>query len=210
MEMRKVVVLVLVAMLVPATVFGLELTLGARAGLGHFGAWGDDYADTIDAVDGSRQFSLGFTGGLYASFGLVDLLAVQPELWFTQGGYSIQGDTDEAFTSRTLEAPILGKLRFSAGPLSVIGLFGPNLRFKVADFESELDGDTSDVPDKELKSAVVGSVLGAGAELNVGVGILSADLRYYLDFIPWDDTSADLNIKEQSARLTVGFGFPIL
>ncbi|MFO7780088.1 MAG: outer membrane beta-barrel protein [Spirochaetia bacterium] len=208
--MRKTMVLVLVVMLVPAFAFGLELTLGVRAGLGHFDAWGSDYADLLDDVDASRDFSLGYTGGIYGSFALIDTLAIQPEIWLTGGGYSLSGDLDRSFRATTLETPILGKLRFGIGPASVVGFLGPNFRFKVSDFEQELDGDSSDISEDDLKSAVIGSVLGAGAELNVGVGILSADLRYYLDFTPWDDSSADLNVKEQSARLTVGFGFPIL
>jgi hypothetical protein len=121
-----------------------------------------------------------------------------------------RGTSASATPATTLEVPILGKLRFGIGPASVVGFLGPNFRFKVSDFEQEIDGDSSDISEGDFNSAVIGSVLGAGAELNVGVGILSADLRYYLDFTPWDDSSADVNIKEQSARLTVGFGIPIL
>ena len=208
--MRKTMILVLVVMLVPVFAFGLELTLGVRAGLGHFGAWGSDYADLLDDADASRDLSLGYTGGIYGSFALIDTLAIQPEIWLTGGGYSFSGDADQSFRATTLETPILGKLRFGIGPASVIGFLGPNFRFKVSDFEQDIDGDSSDISEDDLKSAVIGSVLGAGAELNVGVGILSADLRYYLDFTPWDASSEDLNVKEQSARLTVGFGFPIL
>jgi len=204
------IVLVLVVMLVPAFAFGLELTLGVRAGLGHFDAWGSDYADLLDDASASRDLSLGYTGGIYGSFALIDTLAIQPEIWLTGGGYSFSGDLDQSFQATTLEVPILGKLRFGIGPASVVGFLGPNFRFKVSDFEQDIDGDRNDISEDDLKSAVIGSVLGAGAELNVGVGILSADLRYYLDFMPWDDSSADLNVKEQSARLTVGFGFPIL
>jgi hypothetical protein len=204
---RKITLLVLIAVLVPAFAFGLELTVGARTGLGHFGAWGDDYTDTIDDQSASREFDLGYSFGLFGSFALIDTFAVQPELWYTRGGYSFDGDQDIDFTASTLEAPILAKLRFGIGPMSAIGFLGPNFRFKVGDFE--VDGDSADINQDDISTAVIGSVLGAGAELNIGVGILSADARYYLDFMPWDDTG-NSNVKDQSVRLTVGYGIPIL
>lgn len=205
---RRIALLVLVGILVPTFASGLEITLGARAGLGHFGAWGDDYEDTIDETNASRAFSLGYGGGIYGSFALIDMFAVQPEIWYTSGGYSYDGDEEVSFTARTLEAPVLGKLRFGIGPAKLVGFLGPNFRFKVGDFESEVDGDSATAED--VNNAVVGSVAGAGAELNLGVAVLSADLRYYLDFTTWDDSSASSDVKDASARLTVGIGWPIL
>jgi hypothetical protein len=204
---RKIALLVVIAVLVPTVAFGLELTLGARAGLGHFGAWGEDYTDTIDAQGASRVFDLGYSFGLYGSFALIDMLAIQPELWYTRGGYAFDGDDDIDFTASTLEAPVLAKLRFGIGPISAVGFAGPNFRFKVGDFE--MDGGGADINQDDYSTAVIGSVLGAGAELNIGVGILSADARYYLDFMPWDDTG-DSDIRDQSVRFTVGYGIPIL
>jgi len=207
---RTIILIVIIGLVLPGFAFGLEVTLGARAGLGHFDAFGSDYADALDEAKASRDFSLGYSAGIYGSFALIDMFAVQPELWYTQGGYSLSGDLDQSFTISTLEAPVLGKLRFGIGPASVVGFLGPNFRFKVGDVTAELDGNEVDLSDSDVKSAVVGSVLGAGAELNLGVGILSADLRYYLDFMPWDDSGDNSNIKDQSARMTVGFGIPIL
>jgi hypothetical protein len=207
--MKRIALLALVVMLVPVFAFGLEITVGARAGLGHFGAWGDDYAETVDDLDASRALSLGYTVGAYGSFALIDMFAVQPELWYTSGGYSLESDGgDLSFTARTLEAPVLGKLRFGIGPAKVIGFLGPNFRFKVGNFETDLDGNT--VEQEDVKSAVVGSVVGAGAEFNLIAVVLSADLRYYLDFMPWDDSDAESDTKDQSARLTVGVGIPLL
>ena len=73
--MKKIVLVFLLVTFVCAVSFGLDVSVGAKGAAGFSGFAGQDYADLLESFGGKRAFFLGFGGGVFATVGLLDLLA---------------------------------------------------------------------------------------------------------------------------------------
>ena len=127
------------------------------------------------------SFKTGFVGGLLLEFGLLNILAIQPEINFIQKGYLAESDVLESkvrVNLNYLEVPLLAKLRLGseafrvnvmAGPSVGYGLSGQtNLEFTDT-FGNQVDEDDDlDLDDPNINRIDLG--LNLGASLNIGLG----------------------------------------
>ncbi len=212
--MKRIIALLMVLSVAATGAFALELTLGLKGGVGHFDAWGSDYADLLDENDLERDFSFGGSIGAFGRFGLVRRWSLQPEILFTSGGQKYSGSSGSGddwvrVVRRTIEVPILVRRQFNLGPLALAAFAGPNVQFKVGDFKLAQEGvDDTEITDQ--KSMAFGADLGVGVDFQILRGVLTTDLRYSLGLTPWDDGDAEVNTKPQSVRLFVGYGVAFL
>lgn len=92
---KRILLLSLALFASAAAAPALEMLIGPRFSLGHTFDYGSGYRDYLDADDAYRQLSIKTSLGAFAEIALSPLLALQPELMFTRGGYR---DYNEAFT----------------------------------------------------------------------------------------------------------------
>jgi hypothetical protein len=127
---RKCMIIVFITLFAPVACFGFDLGLGVKLGAGYPFFSGQDYKDVLEAatiasgVDAygasfSTRFKVGFSGGVYATLGFFDFLALQTEAIFSMGGGAIGfPENDELYSYREaynvsmIEVPVLLKLRF--------------------------------------------------------------------------------------------------
>jgi len=158
---------------------------------------------TGDDVTDSKSKS-GFLGGVFVRVGVLGIVAVQPELLYTQkGAKSESGSTKDTWNLSYLEIPVL--VRFDI-PFVIVRPFlygGPTLAFKLsAKAKTEQSGQTDEADIDGAKSSDTGIALGVGADLNVlGFGSIVVDLRYTRGFGSFVDPG---DIKNEVFSAMVG------
>jgi hypothetical protein len=141
-----------------------------------------------DDSDFKTDYTTGFNAGVFVSIPLVDRLAIQPELTFSQKGYKSErnsillGNGTFKQTTNWIEIPILLKIEAAQG-FNVY--LGPQVSFLTkttnkydGDFSSSTQTNYEDDADK-FKKSIAGGVIGAGFDITPN---LSLNGRYALDF----------------------------
>ena len=206
--------LTLLAVTVP--VAALELLIGPRFSLGHAFDYGGGYRDYLESTDARRQLNIKTSLGAFAEITLLPLLALQPELMYTRGGYR---DYNESFTEyrsvqNYIEALLLVKLIVPAGRASLQVFAGPDLRYGVGTWEYDVDDVTMYEYDREARKAAdirntyLGVVAGAGIRLQRGYNTLMLDARGYLGLQNSDSTDT-VKRKPAALWLNMGYGFSL-
>ncbi len=232
MKSNKVLVfLAILTIMAPTLSFGFDISLGAKGGLGHFTYRGADYKDGLDTWDLDNALRIGFTGGIFATIGLVDMIAIQPEVLFLMGGDAYSEDAAPwdgkiKYTDHInyLSIPVLVKVRFGDGIQGSI-FAGPNILLKLGNGKSKMNATDSDLQDiieameldeyeydkEDYESLVIAAVAGAEIGFPVGTGYLVVDARYQLGFtnILNEDVWTE-DFKSSAIILMVGFRIPVL
>jgi hypothetical protein len=196
--MKKLVsTLALVAGLAGAARAQSNLSLGLKAG--------PSYASFVGKDAGERDGLFGFHAGIFANIGLSNMVAVQPELLYSQKGAKAANATDFRTRFSYLDVPL-------AFHLNADGLFfeaGPQVGFLLS-AKSEAGNASLDV--KEATNSVdFGYLFGLGYQRKTGPGI---GLRYNGGFsnIPKEATLGNVTVQNRIRNsvfqlyLTYSFG----
>lgn len=234
--LRKCVVIVVVTLLAPFVGFGSDFGLGIKLGAGYPFFSGQDYQDVLDAAtilsgvdaygaDFSTRFKVGFSGGAYATLGLFNFVAVQPEAIFTMGGGAVGYSENyylysyrEDYNVWMVELPVLLKIRFgyrkegNNKPSKYI-MAGPGMAFLLGDgkVKTKLDGEK--LTNEELSDDFFGDnyafvVFGAGLEGFKDNFLSCVEVRYHMGLTSVLDESLGLDdYKENNVQLLMGFKF---
>jgi len=165
----------------------------------------------LDDIEATLKSKVGFVGGIFLTFNLGKILAIQTEVLYTMKGatydYSdLQDPYIAKLTSDYLEIPLLLKIRI---PLPLIQPFvfaGPAVGFRLS---QKIESDGPDIPpdDRLLKNNDYGAIVGAG--VNLGHSFM-LDVRYSqglqkaIDIMQGD---ADLDLKQGVWSATIGIAF---
>jgi hypothetical protein len=174
----------------------VKITKGIKAGLNSSKFTGDDVSDL--------KSKSGFIGGVFVRVGVLGIVAVQPELLYTQKGAKIDSaSTKITYNVNYLEIPLLVRVDI---PFVIVRPFlygGPTLGFKLsAKTKTEQNGQTNEADINEAKSSDTGIALGVGADLNVlGFGSIVVDLRYTKGLSSFVDPG---NVKNEVFSAMVG------
>jgi hypothetical protein len=175
--------------------FATGASFGIKAGMNIANMHGDDI--------GGTQSKIGFIGGGFATFGLGDVFAIQPEILYSQKGYRFEQWYMGALYRETgmlyyIEIPMLSKITIQAKgnikPNFFIGpYFGINLTAKkrIQAIEPPHEEDIENFRDTEF-----GMVFGGGVDF-VGVrGKVGFEGRYTFGLTTtsefWDDIKNDV------------------
>jgi hypothetical protein len=212
-------VLALLFCLLPLTAFSLDVTVGIKGGVGvpHFS--GPDYKETLDLFGINTQAKLGFSAGAFVTLGLFDLVAFQPEAYYSFLGGRYGDDTGSLVEDApVLQIPLLLKGRVESGGLVITPLAGPVVMLKAGDWKIKaVDADGNETPlgtytDDEVPDFILGVVAGIGFELDVGGNIVSFEARYLLGLTPRfeEDAFALYDRRQNNIEVLVGIGFPVI
>lgn len=188
--MRKILLFTAIAMLAFTSSQAQDFRFGAKAGVNFASLNGDD-ADDAD-LEGRTSFHIGAVARVQFS----ELLALQPELVFSNQGYSVDFlGIDGTGRLGYINLPIMVDVTLADG-LSLQG--GPQVGFNIF-AEGEFDGETNDIEDVET------------VDLGVGIGaqyILPMNLFFQARYvIGFTDVIEDVEGKNSVISLSVGYFF---
>jgi hypothetical protein len=211
-NMKKTTIMLLAC----ASIFGMkvsaqedlreELKFGIRAGANYSNVW--DEKDNDFEANGK----LGFAGGVFLHVPIGKYLGVQPEVLFSQKGYSGSGTfiTQPYSFKRTtnyLEVPLL----FAIKPASFITIvLGPQYSFLLSqktDFTSGTftSSELSEYENDNIRKNTLGAVV--GFDINVNHIVVSPRAGWDFQTNHGDGSSSSPRYKNQWLQLTLGYRF---
>ncbi len=182
--MIKRITLLVAVVAISTAVFG-QMTFGVKGGLNMA-----NMKYEMGGVSVSADMLVGFAAGGFATYGVNDKIAIQPELLFAQYGSKIE---DMKFQMNYLSIPIM--VKYSLGAINILA--GPQLGYLLSakfDGEDAMDG---------MKKLDMGIALGAGYEMESGLGV---DARYYLGLTNMADET-DVTVKNTAIQIAVFYKF---
>jgi hypothetical protein len=197
----------LVALTVPASG---QVTFGVKAGANFATLAGDDVTD----VDSRTGLVL---GGLLV-YDISELLAIQPELLYSQKGGSFSETLGGETVSGTLkldyvEVPLLLRLSVPAGSPDLRPSLhaGPTFAFEVSckvSFTAFGDSGTEDCEDDgDRRKFDPGLGLGGGLDVAFLAGTLMIEGRYTMSLRTLDASGDEADVKNRAWSLTFGYRF---
>ncbi len=195
--MKKLWLAVLALLMVSVIGFSLDLSAGVKAGFSVSSHAGSDYRDFLDDWPADNAMHLGFQFGGFATIGLLDFLAIEPEVLVAFLGNTFKEDVEpygfEGYAKyydklTYLEPAVLAKLRFGsfyvfAGPMLMVRLGKGKYGHKADDevVEDILDavygsGD-QDYEDDDFAKTVLAVTGGGGYMVPAGPGALLVEVR---------------------------------
>lgn len=206
--MKKMRLVLVVAMLAIVTGASAQLNLGVKGGVNMSNFYGDELTD--------KNLKIGFNVGLLADYELSYNSAIQTGLFFTTKGakYSESiGDASADFTVNPmyLQLPVHyaykldvtpgTRIVFHAGPYVAYGIGGKSkLSGSLGDWDGATEWDV--FGDDGFKRFDAGLGLGVGAEF----GPILLDLGWDMGLVNIADSNSG-DIKNQNAYLSVGYKF---
>lgn len=182
-----------------------KMMFGVKGGLNMANLTGDDVEDS--------SMKIGAVGGVFMSYDLTEIFAIQPELLFSMKGAKFEdGDLEENLKFNYFEIPLLLKVNLPTdGKIKPMLYAGPALGILMsAKVEDE------DVKDY-AKSMDIGILAGAGVGYAMEKGMLSFEVRYEVGMTGITDyTDEELeameledqpDMKNTGLSFMVGYGF---
>ena len=176
-----------------------ELKVGIKAGMNYSNVYSESGDDFV--ADGKA----GFAGGVFVSIPLNQLIGIQPELMYTQKGF--KGDVlgiDYKATFNYLDLPVHLQIKPTEN-ISILA--GPQFSYLLSS-KYEL-GSLSAVNEKDLEDdnnrATVG--ISAGVDFTLQNFLISARGSWDLSKMNKDNSTSDINYKNQVLQVTLGYRF---
>lgn len=183
-----------------------KFTFGIRAGA--------NLANIYDtkAEELSFDSKLGFAGGVFATIPLGNLLAIQPEVLFSQKGFRSSGNifgvpTEYTRTSNFIDIPILLTVRPTSW-LSIVA--GPEFNFMLSQNDKFTMGTFTSEQEKQFENDNIRkNILGIHVGLDINIRQFVISPRAAIDFQDnkGDGTSTDPRYKNAVFQLTLGYRF---
>lgn len=180
-----------------------ELKVGIKAGMNYSNTYSESGDDFV--ADGKA----GFAGGVFVSIPLSKLIGIQPELMYSQKGFKSEG--------KIIGIPYSGKATFSYLDLpihlqikpteNISILAGPQFsyllssKYELGNFSSTQNSDAED----DNNRATIG--VSAGVDFTVENFLISARGSWDLSKVNKDNSTSDLNYKNQVLQVTLGYRF---
>jgi hypothetical protein len=164
-------------------------------------------------VDQNWKYRMAVVGGAFFTLKFNDLLAIQPEILYSQKGPKWDAPLYDVALDGTvkldyLEIPVLIKILIPVGANARIrpNLFaGPYMGFKMSARLKYTWGSTSeDRTIDQIKSTDFGYVFGGGLDFVVGKGKITLDVRYGMSF---STIFTDSTQKNQTISAMLGYSF---
>jgi len=204
--LRKTTILFTLALLLTiSTAYAQGITGGLKAGMNNANLHGDD-------VEGfGYESKMGFCAGGFISFKVANIVAIQPEVLYTQKGakWEIVGMTwKDTYNLNYLEIPVLLKVIMPIQGMIKPHLFvGPYFAYNLtAKTKTEHNGYSEEIDvDEEVKDSDFGAVFGGGIDFGLPAGKIVFDARYSLGLTTIDEEGFD--VKNNVFSFMLGYAF---
>ena len=186
-----------------STTYAQGITGGLKAGMNIANVHGDD------VIGPYYESKMGFCAGGFITFKVANIIAIQPEILYTQKGTKWEeefvGETWKiTYNFNYLEIPVLLKVIMPIQGMIKPHLFvGPyfayNLTAKVKTRYNGLDFD------EVIKDSDFGAVFGGGIDFGLPAGKIVFDARYSLGLTTIDEEGPD--VKNNVFSFMLGYAF---
>jgi hypothetical protein len=216
----------------------VSLTFQMNAQTTTFGVRGGSTFNTIsqtevlNAVTPDVDYLVGFSAAVFAEIPIVNGLAFQPELAFTQKGFSLAQGTDiDLFGAplpvgvranskfNYLEAPLLMKAKFGSNQVQGFVMAGPALGYALnGRIKTETTGLLEfQLTDSEINLDAINyerfefsGVVGAGVQFDAGFGNITLDGRFQQGFTElYDIPLVSERVKNRGFAVNAGLSIPL-
>ncbi len=204
--MKKTVLIMVILSVVFIGILPAQgLGFGVKGGLNMSKFIGDD-ADFDGLAD--PGFVFGPSAGVFATFNLGDMLAIQPEVLYTKKGSSYEM-SEEGFewnmdmNMNWLEIPVLAvvniqdKFKVFAGPYLDFFLSG-TIDMEIS-FDGESESDSEDIESEDITSPGFGLIFGGAFMVGENLGV---EARYSLGLSSMDE---DDSLKNSGIQVLVNY-----
>lgn len=175
-----------------------ELKVGIKAGMNYSNVYSESGDEFV--ADGKA----GFAGGVFVSIPLSKLVGIQPELMYSQKGF--KGDVagvDYKATFNYLDLPIHLQIKPTEN-ISILA--GPQFSYLLSsDYELGNFTASSDELEDDNNRATLG--LSAGIDFTIQNFLISARGSWDLSEVNKDNSTSDINYKNQVLQVTLGYRF---
>ena len=206
--LRKTTILFTLALLVIiSTAYAQGITGGLKAGMTIANLHGDD-------VEGfGYESKMGFCAGGFITFKVANIVAIQPEVLYTQKGTKREGEYmggtwKDTYNYNYLEIPVLLKVIMPVQGMIKPHLFvGPYFAYNLtAKLKMEYNGSFDEIDfDEYVKNTDFGAVFGGGIDFGLPAGKIVFDARYSLGLTTIDEVVFD--IKNNAFSFMLGYAF---
>lgn len=174
-----------------------ELKVGIKAGINYSNVYSESGDDFV--ADGK----VGFAGGVFVSIPLSQLIGIQPELMYSQKGFKgeVLGAEYKA-TFDYLDLPIHLQIKPTEN-ISILA--GPQFSYLLSSKYELGSLSATDDMDEDNNRATIG--LSAGVDFTVQNFLISARGSWDLNKVNKDNSTSDINYKNQVFQLTLGYRF---
>lgn len=189
------------------------ISVGVKAGVNVATLGGDDVEDA--------ESRIGLVGGAFLVYRFSDMLALQPEVLYSQKGTSFS-DTEGEVTLKLdyVDVPVLLRLDvpLANSSLRPSVFAGPVFSLRAScGAEAEFDGGSVEVNcddfDEEgisFKDTDFGLAFGAGLDFPAGRATVTLDGRYTLGLSSIDDSGQDADVKNRAFAAMLGISIPLM
>lgn len=188
--------------------------------------------EVIGAITPDIDYLVGFSGAVYAEVPLGQTFAFQPELAFSQKGFSIaQGMDFDLFGASLpvgvrantrfnyLEAPLLMKAKFGSEQVKGFVMAGPALGYAMNGqvrtqssgiLEFQLSDNSIDLDAINYERFEFSGVVGAGVQIDAGFGSITLDGRFQQGITElYDIPLVSERVRNRGFAINAGISIPI-
>jgi hypothetical protein len=170
---------------------------------------GINYSNVYDAAaeEFEADFKIGFVGGAFLTIPMGKLLGIQPEVLFSQKGYSASGTVltipyEYTHTASFIDIPLMLAIR----PTSFLTvLAGPQYSFLIEQEDEFASGSFAQDEDFELDKNVFGFL--GGVDIKIDKVVLGARVGWDIQENNGDGTTTKPRYKNTWIQATIGFRF---
>ena len=189
-------------------------------------------SQSLDAVTPDLDYLIGFSGGVYADIPLSSQLSFQPELAYSQKGFSLaQGADIDLFGAPLpigvradtrfdyLDLPLLIKAKFGSDNFKAFVMGGPSIGYALngrvktratAFLNTDITNTSIDLDAINYNRFEVAGVVGAGVEFDANFGKISLDGRFNQGFTQlYDIPLVGENVKNRGFAVNAGIAIPL-
>jgi len=219
MKYTKIILIGAILVFVTVLASAFDVTIGIKGGVGYPFYSGSDY-EAVLAAGASTKFRLGYSAGAFVTLGIINWLAIQPEIMYSSLGGNF-GDSSSTWYDRAnvIEIPLLLKLRLKMGSLRICPFAGADVLLKIGDWNFEVKDNAGNVlmsgtwNNQYLRVPIIGAPVGVGFDIPVGRGWVTIEARYLIGIMNrfTDDNPAGYTDWRQNAiQVLVGYGFAVV
>jgi len=192
-----------------STAYAQGITGGLKAGMNIANVHGDGFGEFYES-------KMGFCAGGFITFKVANIVAIQPEVLYTQKGTKWGQEYEHEYTGTWslnfdyLEIPVLFKVIMPIQGMIKPHLFvGPYFAFNLTakgKIEDNGQSDEDDI-DEFVKDTDFGAVFGGGIDFGLPAGKIVFDARYSLGLTAIYEEVFGFDVKNNVFSFMLGYAF---
>jgi hypothetical protein len=219
MKRTRIILIAAVLLLVTLGASAFDLTVGIKGGAGFPFFGGSDYTALLSAGT-QTKFRFGFSVGAFVSLGIIDFLAIQPEVMYSSLGGNFGASGTWYDTANAIEVPLLLKVRLKYGSMRISPFVGADALFRLGDWTYEIKDSSGAVlvpktayDPQNIRVPIFGLAFGVGFEFPIGGGWLSLEARGLLGLqnrYTDNNTYGFKDWRQNNISVLLGYGFDVI